>query len=405
MGDCGEGVSRQQGSNRSVGSNCRHRVLWVYHGAAMWGPQKVFEAMGRQPRVHLRVLGPRKGFDAYYRVMLEIPKPRYGPDFDLVPGRVCNAMRHCAGPYLVGLLREIVRFRPDIIHVINEAYSTVHIQALLYRNIFAPRAKCYSHGVQNVIDKRPATRWEALKRKFAHTHCQGVTCWGGPSRDALLGSGFPAEKLTVAYWGVPLDDFRPVRNEALRATLGYNNDEFVLGFVGKIDLQKGLWTLLLALRSLPKSVKCLIIGEGPWREGLARKTGDFHLEDRVQCVGNIGGEEVPAYMNAMDALVLPSETGMRVVEQFGRVLPEAMACEVPVIGSDSGAIAEVIGNAGLVFAERDYVDLAKCINRLLGDPALRARLGKMGRGRATRLFSCEAYVARMLKLYDFEECR
>ena len=91
--------------------------------------------------------------------------------------------------------------------------------------------------------------------------------------------------------------------------------------------------------------------------------------------------EVPSYLNGLDALVLPSRTTPSWKEQFGRILIEAMACEVPVIGSSSGEIPNVIGDAGLVFPEDDVAALRAHLIRLMADPALADDLGRRGRAR------------------------
>ena len=69
--------------------------------------------------------------------------------------------------------------------------------------------------------------------------------------------------------------------------------------------------------------------------------------------------EVPAVLRALDVLVLPSLTTPSWKEQFGRVLQEAMACAIPVVGSDSGEIPHVIGDAGLVTPEGDAAALRR----------------------------------------------
>src|SRR5260221_14335510 len=84
----------------------------------------------------------------------------------------------------------------------------------------------------------------------------------------------------------------------------------------------------------------------------------------------------------IDALVLRSLTTPVWKEQFGRVLTEAMACGVPVVGSSSGAIPEVIGEAGLIFPEGDAAALAGCLAKLQQPPALRLALAQRGLARA-----------------------
>ena len=374
------------------------RLLIAYHGAGLASSAKLFDSISAHDGVRLRVLGPRKGYLTMDGKVCEIRKPRYGK-YDLVTGRLYRGMRDSSHPYWTGFLREIIRFRPDVIHVFSEAYSGVFVQALLYRNLFRRQARCYCLGAENVIRRTAATRQEAWRRSFAHKHTDGVACWSTSAVQALTNAGFPASRLHLTYWGIPLDWFFPVRNEALRQTLGLSGS-FVLGVIGRLDPQKGLWTLLHAMKRLPESVKCLCIGNGRWAGDFEAKIREFGLEHRIRRLPEIPAGEVPAYMNALDALVMPSETMRHLIEQFGRVLPEAMACGVPVIGSDSGAIPEVIGEAGLVFPERDFVELAQCIRRLADDRGLCRALGDAGRTRAGAWFSCEAYVARLMRMYS-----
>jgi len=109
---------------------------------------------------------------------------------------------------------------------------------------------------------------------------------------------------------------------------------------------------------------------------------------------------VVKYMNCMDALALPSLTTPEWKEQYGRVIPEAMACGVPVVGSDSGAIPEVIGSAGLVAPEGDPVKLAEALHTALIDEAAAERFKKEGMLRAERELSVGAMAAGLLALYQ-----
>jgi glycosyltransferase involved in cell wall biosynthesis len=88
---------------------------------------------------------------------------------------------------------------------------------------------------------------------------------------------------------------------------------------------------------------------------------------------------MPAYFNAMDILCVPSRTTPRWREQFGRVIIEAFACGIPVIGSDSGEIPIVIDDAGIVARENDLAAWIAAIESLLNDPLERRRLGDRAR--------------------------
>jgi glycosyltransferase involved in cell wall biosynthesis len=109
---------------------------------------------------------------------------------------------------------------------------------------------------------------------------------------------------------------------------------------------------------------------------------------------------MPAIMRRFDVLVGPSLTTPRWKEQFGRMLVEAMACGVPVIGSDSGEIPNVIGDAGIVVPEGDCVALRTAIARLRDDPAERRLLAERGHIRARTLFTQEAVARRTYGVYQ-----
>jgi glycosyltransferase involved in cell wall biosynthesis len=110
-------------------------------------------------------------------------------------------------------------------------------------------------------------------------------------------------------------------------------------------------------------------------------------------------EAVPRLMNALDVLVLPSRTTPTWKEQFGRVIIEAHACGVPVIGSDSGAIPEVIGPAGLTFPEGNIAALADSIMTLAKSVPKAIELGLMGRERVLGNYTWRRVAERMRDVY------
>ena len=95
----------------------------------------------------------------------------------------------------------------------------------------------------------------------------------------------------------------------------------------------------------------------------------------------------------------PSRSRPNWVEQFGRVLVEAMACGVAVVGSDCGEIPHVIGEAGLIFAEGDVEALRGHLARLQSDAALRAELARRGRQRVLERFTQARVAEETVALY------
>jgi glycosyltransferase involved in cell wall biosynthesis len=109
--------------------------------------------------------------------------------------------------------------------------------------------------------------------------------------------------------------------------------------------------------------------------------------------------EMPSFYNKLDAIVVPSRTRSNWKEQFGRVIIEAMACGVPVIGSDSAAIPEVVGDDGLIFPEGQVEALAACLQHLIDDSKLRRILGERGRTRVLRQYTQAQVAAQTVKVY------
>jgi glycosyltransferase involved in cell wall biosynthesis len=296
------------------------------------------------------------------------------------------------------LLREI---QPDIVDIWQEPWSLVCAQAVRQTRRLCPQAKILVETEQNVYKRLPPPFQQFQNYSLRHA-------------DFLIGRN--QEALEVArrksYHGpsrvvpnaVDCTLFRPLTNDerqTRRATFAFRLSPFAFlaGYVGRLVPEKGLTDMLDALALLPEDVCLIFIGDGPMRSELEARAQALGLTSRVHFAGGLAYAALPFTMNALDALVLPSRTTPRWKEQFGRVLIEAGACGVPVIGSDSGAIPEVVADAGLIFPEGDARALADALLTLRDNPTLRTQLGERGRHRAEALFSWQAVAAQMHGIY------
>src|SRR5262249_44967029 len=132
---------------------------------------------------------------------------------------------------------------------------------------------------------------------------------------------------------------------------------FRVGFVGRLRPEKGAHLLVDAVSRLGGGARLDLLGWGPEEARLRAQAAALGIGERLTVHGALPSERVPEFLSRLDVLALPSLTYPNWKEQFGRALTEAMACEVPVVGSDSGEIARVIGDAGLVFPEGDATAL------------------------------------------------
>jgi glycosyltransferase involved in cell wall biosynthesis len=163
---------------------------------------------------------------------------------------------------------------------------------------------------------------------------------------------------------------------------------FTVGYAGRLVPEKGLDDLVAAVQPMV-GTHLRLMGDGPMAAALrATRIPD----GRVDVVTGISHEAMAGAYGAIDVLVLPSRTTKTWVEQFGRVLVEAMWCGVPVVGSDSGEIPWVIDvtGGGIVFPEGDVPALRGALETLRDDPALRQRLAVAGRAKVAEQFSVEA---------------
>ena len=164
-----------------------------------------------------------------------------------------------------------------------------------------------------------------------------------------------------------------------------------MGYAGRLVESKGLRDLMAATRLVP-GIDLVIAGDGPMAEEVRR-------EPNVRWLGTLDRTRMAEFWGEIDAFVLPSRTTRKWAEQFGRVIVEAMAHGVPVIGSTSGAIPEVIGDAGLVFPEGDVVRLAEAIERLRSDASLRALLSDRGYERLESTYHDDVVMPATVEFY------
>jgi glycosyltransferase involved in cell wall biosynthesis len=177
----------------------------------------------------------------------------------------------------------------------------------------------------------------------------------------------------------------------------------IVGYLGRIVEEKGLSTLVQSLdqiRDLPW--KCILVGSGPFEDRLRAQIDDERLTDRIVFTGYIPHTDAPRYLASFDLLVLPSETQPNWKEQFGRVVVEALACGTPVLGSDSGAIPDVIQSlqGGLTFPEQNVEECSQQLARMIQTPTLRNRLASKGRQLVLEQYTHAALAERFAETIE-----
>ncbi len=286
--------------------------------------------------------------------------------------------------------------RPDLVHVDEEPYSAVTLQAVRH---------CRRRGIPSLffawqnLRKRLPPPFGAMRRGVFGAVAGGIA--GTPAAARVLReSGYAGPLAVIPQFGVDPERFRPdsAARARARAALGIAEDRFLVGFGGRLVREKGVHLLVRAVADAPP-VELVIAGDGPEEDRLRGLAWSLAAEDRVHFAGRLASTRMPEWLNALDALALPSLGTRGWAEQFGRILVEAMACGVPVVASRSGEIPHVVGEAGVLVAEGDAEALRRAIEALARDEMARRRLSCAGRERVLERFTQDRIAVDTLLFY------
>jgi glycosyltransferase involved in cell wall biosynthesis len=328
-------------------------------------------------------------------------------NFRIVP--VSNFSQNHQGLLTFGadLIPLLEKFRPQVIQIEQGSRGLALAETITLNRLLGLKAKNVFFTWWNIPYhlKFPVS----LLEKYNLNNSHGIISGNQDGAEILRQRGYKGPIKVMPQLGIDDTLFAPKPQPELAAKLGIFQGEFVVGFVGRFVQEKGLMTLLKCLTLLDaKNWKLLLVGRGNLQSELMNKAAENNIEDRVIIVESVSHNEVYKYINLMSCLVLPSETNYNLKnitsvgwkEQFGHVLIEAMACKVPVVGSNSGEIPYVIGNAGLVFPETDTQALADCLAQLMQKPELATKLGEMGYEKAMAQYTNKALAKQQLQFYQ-----
>lgn len=368
------------------------RVLYVNHSCVLQINQTRLAKLAELPGIEVAVLAPtwwrERDVDKTYA--FEHPGET---SYKVYPTKAYLAFHPNLYFYYPPALQKVIEdFKPELIHIEQEPFSLCGFQ--LVRAGKRRGVKLVMTTLQN-LDKRYPLPFRIIERHNLKSIDHLIA--GTEQIRRLWQKRAGRDDTLVIPLGYDPAKFHPQDCSLLRARL--NLKGFVIGYLGRLIEAKGLATLLQAAAKLNSELSLLVDGRGPYKTTMIELARELELEDNLVFV-DPSHDEVPDYINCMDVLVLPSFSTPRWTEQFGRVLVEAMACGVPVIGSSSGAIPGVIGDAGLIFEERNAEYLTCQLKRLMDDTALRHELSRRGIERALTEFTWAKVVQRMYAVYQ-----
>ncbi|MCA9982249.1 MAG: glycosyltransferase family 4 protein, partial [Anaerolineales bacterium] len=331
--------------------------------------QTKLEQIGQQEDVELAVVVPPVWLDPAGPVRLERAHTA-GYTLWVDPIRF-NGQYHFH--YYPKLSQRIAQFKPDIVHMDEEPYNLATFMGV--RQARAAGAKTLFFTWQNLYRRYPIPfRW---LESYVLNHVDYALMGNQAAVEVFRRKGYAADKphKVIPQFGVA---------EALFVPPPHGRDpnrSVIIGAAGRLVPEKGLDILLQAVARLAGNWRLHLAGDGPARPSLEKLAHDLGIRERVFFDGALPSTEMPTYLSQLDILVLPSRTRPNWQEQFGRILVEAMACETAVVGSETGEIPHVIGEAGLTFPEGDVTALHAHLQNLIQQPHWRQELGRAGRAR------------------------
>ena len=242
---------------------------------------------------------------------------------------------------------------------------------------------------------RPIAR---AAERFVFRRARLIVAVSSVLRDAIVAGGIPADRVLTLPNAADPDRFRPeISGEAVRERHGLRGAR-VVGFTGAFFPWHGVGFLLDAvaalLREMPEAA-ALLVGDGPERPLLEERVRREGLEARVRFAGWIGHDGLPEHVAAFDIAVMPDSN------EYGSPMKiyEYMAMGKPVVAPRLGPLADGIvdGATGILFPRRDPAALRAALASLLGDEALRARMGANARAHVLAHHTWDRNAARVLE--------
>lgn len=299
------------------------------------------------------------------------------------------------------LAKRIADVRPQVVHLDEEPYNLSTWHALRIARRHGARTVFFSW--QNLLRRYPFP-FSAMEA-YVLRHADYAICGNRDAQKVWRAKGYTGPLAVIPQFGVDPDLFSPRPTPPPRSSPAGGDPDggggrvFTIAYAGRFVAEKGVDVLIRAAAKLGSDVRLELVGSGPQEKYLRQLAGACGLGGRLSLRPWMPSTEFPSFLRTVDVFVLPSLTRPNWKEQFGRVLVDAMACGVPVVGSNCGEIPNVIGEAGLIVPEGDVEALVGALNQLRASAALRVELSDRGRARVLAHFTHKQVAEKTVSLY------
>ena len=355
------------------------KVLVLSHAGVLEVNRAVFQALARLG-IDVTMVVPQQWEGDLIRGLRFEPQESDKP-LRLIPLRVVFSGRGSLFFYRSSLRRALAGWEPDLVFLDEEPWSLAALQTRLA----FPQTELWFFTKEN-LDKMIPWPFSRLEQ-WVYRRAAGAFAVSVEVEQVLRAKGYRGtiQQLHHSYDPVLFRKRPESERQRIRDEFTIPRDAVVIGYFGRLTLEKGLIDLAKALQVLAQEARLpewffCCVGNGQAEEEVQRALAPLPGA-RYRMLGAVSHDRVGSLLSAVDVVVLPSRTTSRWKEQFGRILVEAMACGAAVVGSNSGEIPHLIGRSGggLVFPEGKVSELAACLKRLLSEPELLEEYRNSGR--------------------------
>ena len=298
------------------------------------------------------------------------------------------------------LRRIIKQLKPDIVYAHSSkagAFARIADLGLNNKVIYNPHG--WAFNMQQSAKKKEMYRW--VEKISAH-FCDKIVCISDAERESALREKIcKPNKLQVIYNGIDLEEIEKTAPMS-RAQLGIPEGAFVIGMVGRLSKQKAPDTFVKAAKLIKEKIPnafFLMVGDGELRDQIENLISQYDLGSSFLITGWV--DNSTAYMKIMNVGMLLSRW-----EGFGLVLPEYMACGIPIVATNVDAIPNIVkdGVNGMLVNKDSFVGVQKVCTGLKNDTELKDRIIASAKSMVRNKFGAKRVAKESIGLYkDLEK--
>ncbi|MBW4425202.1 MAG: glycosyltransferase [Nostoc desertorum CM1-VF14] len=369
------------------------RVLFISHAYVVGVNQGKLDAIAQVEGVEVGLLAPSNwtALEWNRKLPLECPYSNlhlYSAPV-LFPGKVGA---HFYAPWV--LWKVLKDFKPDIIQVEEEVFSICAFEVAILARIIGKPIVIF--GWENQLRQLPLARWKICQ--YVLNTASAIIPGNQDGADIMRKWDYHGLLEVMPQMGVDPEFFTPVTKSPTSDV-----PTFRVGFLGRLAQSKGIdliFSAVAQLRDRGINSQIILCGSGSEEAALRKLAENLQIGDRILWRGAVPHNKAPDELSQFDVLVLPSRSTATWKEQFGHVLIEAMSMGIPVVGSSSGEIPNVIGRSDLIFQEDDVSGLVAILERLVCEPTWRKEVAQYGISRVHQQYSHQKIAKRLVNLWQ-----